>query len=358
MAGLMDSAHKDFSALAKKYNNFLTPAMKIKINNKDIKDTLKVGIVNVNVTLELDAASSATFHIVNVYELKNSKFVDDVKSTVKLGAIITVELGYDSELTEVFHGYIANLSMEFGGMPSISVTALNVINLMRSNVRKIQYEEKKFSEVAKKILDTYKAVCPKVVIDPPAGEAEEEHIMQIESDYSFIKNVLGSNGNCEFLVVGDTAYYREARKNKDPITTLIWGSGLISFSYSNNYCNEKIIVYGHDEKTNKAVKSETTAESDKDVKSVITPIPVRELYIANAEDEKRAKNIAEFELYELMKSKQTGNGSCIGLPELIPGRYLKIDKLDSTVNKKYYLKKVTHSFGTDGFTTDFDIGSW
>ena len=50
--------------------------------------------------------------------------------------------------------------------------------------------------------------------------------------------------------------------------------------------------------------------------------------------------------------------SCIGLPEIIPGRYLKIERVDSLMNRKYYITRVTHRFDRNGFLTDIETEGW
>ena len=51
----------------------------------------------------------------------------------------------------------------------------------------------------------------------------------------------------------------------------------------------------------------------------------------------------------------SGEGECIGIPELIPGRYLKIDGGDELTNGTYFLTKVYHRFRTDEYTTAFEV---
>ena len=51
----------------------------------------------------------------------------------------------------------------------------------------------------------------------------------------------------------------------------------------------------------------------------------------------------------------SGGGSCIGIPELIPGRYNKIDGGDDQSNGSYFLTKVRHIFDIDGYKTEFEI---
>jgi len=345
-----------FSALAKTYSNFLVPAMKIKVGTSDIASTLKVGITDVSITLDLDNASSVDFTVINVYDLKSTAFYGNVKSTIKLGAVLTVELGYGSSLTKVFQGYVANLNMEFGEIPKISVVATDVRALMGRNIREVTHKDlKKASAVVSKIMEIYSKVSKVKVTDTPE---QEDPFIQNDSDLEYILKELCPKTNSEFFVLGDTAYFRKMHDPDKEITTLSPGSGLISFQCNTTYVDEVIQIYGHDEQTNKPVTAKKDAKSDTKSASALSKKPVRELKISDTIDATKAENIAAYELEQLMKSSQQGGGTCIGLPELCPGRYLKIEKLDESVNKTYYLKTVTHSFSESGFTTNFTIGGF
>jgi len=347
----------DFSQLRKEYKNFFVPAMRIKIDNTDIS-TLGVKVTNINVTLELDDPSSANFTITNIYDIKSSSINQKLKDKLKLGGKVSIELGYESNLRNVFSGYINNLSYEFDEMPCITVAALDIRGLMRRNIRRgLQFDEKKYSDVAKKILDKYKSICPNQKIDATSDEIE--HIMQDKvSDLDFFRYVIGPKAQREFLVMGDTAYFREYDKDKTPILTLEKGKGLISFSCSSSYCNETIKIYGHDESKKEVLVVSQEVKTSKDVASLVSGGIVVELAVSDADDNSKASYYLHTEVKNRLRGVQSGSGSCIGLPELIPGKYIKIDKLDPSVNKTYYLNQVKHSFKTDGFITEFDLGGW
>ena len=44
----------------------------------------------------------------------------------------------------------------------------------------------------------------------------------------------------------------------------------------------------------------------------------------------------------------------VGIPEIIPGRFIKIDGLSSDVNKKVYIVKVIHTINSSGFKTNLE----
>jgi len=66
-----------------------------------------------------------------------------------------------------------------------------------------------------------------------------------------------------------------------------------------------------------------------------------------AEAKKRAK--------ARMEAMKAGFGfmelTCIGIPELVPGRFIKIEKFADAVDGKYYVTGVTHYLTEESFTT-------
>lgn len=347
----------DYSSLRSEYNNFIVPTCKIKIDGTELS-TLKVKVTNINVTLELDDPSSANFTLSNIYDLKSSSLSSNVTAKLKLGSKISIELGYGSTLKNVFCGYINNLAYDFEQIPSVTVACLDIRGLMRRNIRRgLQFDEKKYSDVAKTILDKYKTICPNQKIDATTDEIE--HIMQDKvSDLEFLCDIIGPKAEREFLVMGDTAYFREYDKDKTPLLTLERGKGLISFTYSSSYCNETVKIYGHDEAKKDVLVVSKEVKTDNSTASLVTPGIIAELALSDADDNSKATYYLNSEVKNRLRGAQSGSGSCIGIPDLIPGKYIKIDKLDTLVNKTYYLKQVKHTFSTDGFTTEFDLGGW
>ncbi len=48
-------------------------------------------------------------------------------------------------------------------------------------------------------------------------------------------------------------------------------------------------------------------------------------------------------------------GECIGIPELIPGRYIKIDGADEQTAGTYFITKVCHRFSRGSYVTVFEV---
>ena len=53
----------------------------------------------------------------------------------------------------------------------------------------------------------------------------------------------------------------------------------------------------------------------------------------------------------------TGSGQVIGVPELRPGYNVRLSGLGQRFTVDYYVKKVEHTLGSSGYTTNFEVRS-
>ena len=50
------------------------------------------------------------------------------------------------------------------------------------------------------------------------------------------------------------------------------------------------------------------------------------------------------------------SGTCIGIPQIVPGRSLTIRKLDAWIDGTYEILSVEHRIDENGYTTQFELG--
>ena len=56
---------------------------------------------------------------------------------------------------------------------------------------------------------------------------------------------------------------------------------------------------------------------------------------------------------------RTGSGITVGLPEIVPGRFVKVSGLEKDYgDHTYYIKNVVHEVTGNEFQTVFEIGGW
>ncbi len=353
--GLMDSSTQSYADLISTYKQFLAPVCKIKIDGSDLPEG--VFVPNVTVSLSIDSASTVNFSVEGAYDPKSTGFDSSIKSKFKLGAKVSVSLGYSSSLIEVFQGYIFGVGASFGESNILTITAMDVRRLMmEGTAREEKHVVTTYSAAFEAVMDRYSGLCSKKEVTATDSD-EIESIVQRVSDYQFITEVLAKRGNREFFVLGDTAYFREKGANKTACVSLNWGEGLTAFSRKSLYQNLKITVLGFDPEKKEAVSAEVTEKAEESQTQVV-PANETILVDSDAKEVAKAKKRAEKEAAKRKTEAQSGSGSTIGIPDIVPGRFIKLDKLDSDLNDTYYITEVSHNFSTDGFTTDFQIGGW
>ena len=72
-------------------------------------------------------------------------------------------------------------------------------------------------------------------------------------------------------------------------------------------------------------------------------------------NEKGYRFYSPFQLDRLALNYVSGSGLCLGLPELIPGRFITIEGLDGDTVGDYFITKVRHQFGSGGYLTQFEV---
>lgn len=358
MADLMTDVYT-YDELANKYGNFHVPAIRLYVNNKEVVQDMSLNVISAEIALSLSAASMATIHIDALYSMEKRSFDSGIKNKFKPGTIVEVGIGYGSEVTVILKGFVTSLGVAFTGQPCLIVTIMDVRRLMmQSGTHDANYHVENYSEAVKDILEKYSKFC-KVKIDP-TNDKLKEPLAQDTTDYDFIVQQLAESGRTgrEFFVLADTAYFRKPRKEKRPIMKLEYGRELLQFQMEISYTNLKIEVCGYNQWEQKSITADAEAKSKEKQSSLTTVMPVSCISDPEADTQEKAKIRAEALADAQLRAGQRGRGTCIGLPEIVPGRFIEVVKLEEMVNKKYYVTDVHHSIGGGGFRTSFEIGGW
>lgn len=349
------TANYTYAALAKAYQDFCTPAMAVYVDNQKQNVITENGIAidNVQVTLSAIDTASLSFQVINAFDLETQQFNVDIKSVFSVGTIIEVALGYGSNLTSVFKGYVTEYRTSYQMVPVISVTALDFRKLLMQNKRKkYSYKEKTYSEIFEEIIGFYEGLYGTLHIDSTKEPAE---LLQNGSDYDFIKDELCRKAERDFFIVGAHVYFKEPEKKANPFLELEWGKNLMSFQNSTSYCNKQFRAYSTQENNTKnEVSAEVKAEDD--TPSLRNSTQIEELELGVNISNTDLKNYVKQMVAEEKKKVRTAGGTLTGLPEIVPGRYIKISGVASSDTGDYYVTEVSHNFGSDGFTTSFTVG--
>lgn len=353
MSDLM-KGRTDFDTLANQYGNFLVPLVKIKVNGQDVVKTMDLHLEEVEVTCSLKAAGYARIKIGSCYDEEQSRFDGKIKDKFKLGTVVSVELGYLSHSELVFKGYVAMLGVELLKQKLLVVTLMDARRLMMTSGKKhLLWDVKNYSDAFQNVMDTYGKLCS-IESDPTKDELEYP-ISQTSSDYDFVTKELARKGNREFFVFGEKAYFRKMNQDSSSIMKLQFGRELFEFRVDHMYLDAKIKVFGYNHEEEEQITYEKAVKSSLSQSSVMST-PEYTIVDHDVDSQEKAKNRGEFIAQYEKNRSCTGTGKTIGLPELVPGRYIEIEKVDDLVNKKYYISEVRHTIVDDYFVTEFEIG--
>lgn len=356
MADLMNLV-SDYGLLEAKYGNFQVPAMKFIVNGQDLMMTMELIPVSVEITLSLRSAGMAVIKLAGLYDIESHSFKAAVKARLAPGTVAELEVGYLSATQRVFKGFVAMVGAEFGEDAILVVTLLDARRLMMTGGRKqLLHNVANYSDAVKTILGEYSRLCSPVI--DATSDSLESPVSQTTNDYEFIVRELIGSGKTdrEFFVVGDKAYFRKPRSVKSPMLTLQFGRELTGFKVDFSYLNLKVEVIGYDPGEQQAVKASAQAKGFLTQSMLQGTAPVSVSPDADADSSQKASLRAGALARKSEEKGCVGRGSAIGLPELIPGRYLQIKGLDSMVDHKYYVTEVTHVLDENGFMTYFQIG--
>lgn len=355
MADLM-TGKVNYKQLADKYANFIVPTVKIKINGLDVVKTKNFIVYELEMNLSVDTAGSVTVKLAHLYDIKSHSFSKNAKDTFRLGTVVDVELGYLSTTRKLFRGYVEMVGVEMGEQDLFVVTLMDVKRLMMISGRKnTLYNVKNYSDAFKQVMEKYSSVCSLSV--DATNDQLESPISQMCNDYDFVMTELIKKGkvNREFIVLAGKAYFRKPCKVTTPIMSMRIGRELNDFSVSHCYKDLKIQVIGVDDKQN-AVKGQVVVKGILPQRKVVSSTPVFMVGDPHADTKDKAMTKAEA-IAQIEKEKCCmGQGSTLGIPEIVPGRYIEVENLDSMLNKKYYITEVVHLYTREHYVTQFEIG--
>ncbi|MDR2088434.1 MAG: hypothetical protein LBP73_03655 [Clostridiales Family XIII bacterium] len=361
----------NFDALKKKYKNFYYPQARIELGGTEFKD--KSGQLAVNdISVELTSgyeASVASFRIYGVYKQESGKFeYDELKKQILLGNALTIKLGYLGALETVFTGFVAGVNFVFtvGGLPCVEVTGMDVKGVMMSGSYAEQLAAASYGEAVREILrkTAYErlqdgsAITGIAVSDTPDKEAGGDRgassytiEMSSESDYEFVVKA-AKKFNYEFFTDRGKVYFRKAKNASDDLPELSIENGLINFDigYSITGLAETVEARSVDAGTGKILSSKKKLTNNLSVgnhaKKLISKsrhVYIDPTIVSKQHADARADSLLETMSYRLGSL----NCECIGLPELQPGRFLKLAGLGAPAENRFYITNVTHSISAD-----------
>ena len=380
-----------FGDLKSAYESFREPKAGLIIEGTELTEDSGLAIAEAGVELTGGyEASIATIVLMGCFNPDSASF--DIKKTKQflyMGSSVILYLGYGTAIREVFRGFIARVhfrvpALDGNDIPTIELTCMDVKGLLMSNRHSKRLKSQYYSDAVKEVLEgndfimqkdpTGKSFTELTISntpDKPQGESggggegggqqgttDKRVEMVEESDYEFIVKA-AKRYNFEFFVVGDTLYFIEAKKNTTPLIELSPRMGMIDLDvgYDMTGLVKSVVVRNIDMAQGKYIGDKKQSKSKISMGNKAKPLVEKQsmVYIDPTTD---SKEEAGYRASYLMESIDYRLGSVsgvfVGLPELIPGRFIALTEFGQPVNNNFYLTTVRHSMTPTSFVTRFE----
>ncbi len=344
-----------------KYADFYAPEALILINGNKISAE-GIDITEVKVELISDGADTFTFVIPKAL---NDKFEVSHPGIFHFGDKVEISLGYKDRMFSVVTGIITSLTWSFDeeNYLDLIVEGYDYFFLMMKNDKYRSWNNKTDAQVIKEVAKNYPFKKLKIENTP----VQYSQIRQEgESDFIFLKRLAQRNGY-EYFAESETFTFRPPGVEKQEKFVLKLGIDLLEFIPKMSVAQQvsEVRVVGWNPEAKKEIvgraKKEDIGNVDRDgktgaqtVKSIFKEEIVREVR-ASVKDSEEAKVLAKSILFDLAYSMVQAQCKAIGIPELRPGQVIQLKGVGDLFSRKYYVDKVTHEMGSNGYDTNFSV---
>lgn len=363
----------ELADLANEYGQFYTPGFRIVVCGRDLMRDDLVAVSQVEADLVLGATGNFSFTVVNSFDDDQHAFRtgtgQPLFAVLTIGAEVEIYMGYgdlqaSDPATATLRGMITEVTTGFaeGGAPEVIVTGHDTGFPLTVGKNTGSWQQKTDSDVVSLIATS--ANLDSIVVSTTETRAQIEQNQ--ESDFEFLQK-LATRNSFQVYVRNKTLYFGPPDAQRDGILTLNWGESLLSFKPQMNVASQvaAVEVHGWDIQNNQAIIGRANA-GDEDMRAPnetsagqllqqILPrkptLILRQPVFTQAEADSRAKGA----LNELAQKFVTGEGECIGLPELLPDTNITLGKLGDPFSRTYYVEKTTHKVDGSGYRTRFSI---
>ncbi len=183
-------------------------------------------------------------------------------------------------------------------------------------------------------------------------QSETTHTIEMvgESDYEFIVKA-AKKYNYEFYILGGNLQFRQAKKDTSTLMTLSPATMLqsVDVEYDITGLVNSVEVRNVDpgKGTILTTKKTNTNKIGAKAKSVVKNLQ-RVFIDPTAESKDETGHRAAYLLEDMVYRFGTLRATIVGLPELVPGKFINLENLGTTVSNTYYIMNVIHVMSRDG----------
>ena len=369
-----------YSSLESEYNQFSNPLIQVFVDGVDMRGN-KGGVAISDVLVELTCgfeANQASYSLYDCYNYQTTRFeYTKISSFVNMGSQVRIALGYSSVTREVFRGIIVRVEfvVDDTEAPHVRVTAMDIKSIMMANHYHKRMTGDTYSAAVKEIFNqnlymdlkgpegviTNLSVSDTPdVFDIPTGESDVTIEMVGESDYEFIVRS-AKKFNYEFFCVGGTVYFRPARSDTSTLISISNSAKVfaLNVAYDITGLVNRVVVRGLDAGMAKVYQGQSTNTNKISSRPTARKMIMDSQYVyvdptvtSIVDAQRRSQYLSDTMAYRFGSLDL----EIMGLPEIIPGRFINLIDFGSTISNEFYVTTVQHRMPVTGRYTTKIIG--
>ncbi|MCP2729168.1 phage late control D family protein [Limnofasciculus baicalensis] len=341
----------------------LSPKLNIKINGEDLDLPAKFAIQKVEVSEDLEAVGMFSFQII-AWDMVKNKVTWIDSELFNIGNLIEIQMGYHNFFKTLIVGEIIGLEPEFSQeSPSMLVVRGYDLGHRLMRGRKTRsFRQMKDSSIVEQI-----ARDLSIAVKVEDTKIKSEYVLQHnQTDWEFIQDRAKRIGY-EVILINKTLNFRAKQNNKAKVLTLKYPDDLLDFSPRLSTIAQagEVEIRAWDFKEKKAIVDRTIADNEKSTmgKTSGAIAVTREfgrvsqsIVTQPVHSKEEAKQIALGQYQEMALTYITGEGSCLGNPDLRAGQVIEITGIGERFSGLYYVTATTHTYGREeGYQTQFTV---
>jgi len=342
----------------------IVPSFGVKVNGRDLADAAKVDLISVAVHEDVALPGMFTVQFMNGGMAGKAVTWSD-SDLFEVGNEVEIQMGYVGNLKSLICGDVTGLEPEFcpGEIPLLTVRGYDCRHRLMRGRHTRSFIEMKDSQIVDKI-----AGERGLSADTKDSTVTLDYVLQNnQTDMDFLNDRALRIGY-EVMVEGKKLIFRPRQNSEQAVLILDPDLDLIEFYPRLNALGQvgQTEVYGWDPAKKEAILAQATAKDvstkmggslsgpaagDKGFKSASLP-SVRQPVSNKAE----ADQIAKGQINSMALAYVSGEGICIGCPDLRAGKVIKIEGLGKRFSGLYYVTSTEHAITpAQGYRTNFTV---
>jgi phage protein D len=337
--------------------------VRISVDGSTIPPEANVSIHDIEVDQDVETVGMFTL-IMDGGALENEKYKWVDAELFRTGAEVKIEIGYGVSPETLMVGEIVSFAPEFPDNGGVVFRVRGYERLYRLGLgRKTRsFRDMKDSDIAAQIAQDWN-------LTPQVDETVVTHdyvLQNNQTDREFLAERARRN-RFEMRVEDKTLYFQKPKEDAGQTVTLTYRENLVDFFPVLSTARQisKVQVRGWSPKDKKEIVGE--AGSGDEVSTMggrdtgaqaaeqLAGEAVRAMCGENVATQEDAEAMARAYLNQSALSFITGEGSCIGSPQLKAGSVVELKGLGARFSGLYYVVSCRHRFGTRGYSTFFTV---